>query len=253
MVKIKIPKYEFLDIDLVIFDKDGTLIELHRYWSEMIKMRSDRIVSEFGLNQETRDQLSSAMGVNPITGKLKAEGPVGIKKREVVMDAAIQHLSTIGYENTKNTVDKIFLEVDSLSLKMLDELIYPISGAEKIINNLHSAGCSVAIATTDRVERATIAMKYLGFMDHIDLVVGTDTVNKPKPFPDMIEYALNKLAVKSSASLMIGDSISDIEAGINAKVQGSIGVLTGQTYYEDLKKKTPYIIDSIASLKVLQQ
>ena len=41
------------DIDLMVFDKDGTLIDLYYYWSQMIALRAQYICDEFGLCKKT--------------------------------------------------------------------------------------------------------------------------------------------------------------------------------------------------------
>jgi phosphoglycolate phosphatase-like HAD superfamily hydrolase len=49
---------------------------------------------------------------------------------------------------------------------------------------------------------------------------------------------------------MVGDSISDMTMGKNAKAKASIGVLTGITDRADLEKIADIVIDSIAQMRV---
>jgi phosphoglycolate phosphatase-like HAD superfamily hydrolase len=56
-----------LNIEAVIFDKDGTLIDVHHYWSSMIKMRATLIVKKWfsDVNSDKiRGDLINAMGVD---------------------------------------------------------------------------------------------------------------------------------------------------------------------------------------------
>ena len=67
-----------------------------------------------------------------------------------------------------------------------------------------------------------------------DVLVGSDEVKRPKPFPDIVlraEHIMNKKAI-----YVIGDSIYDIKAGKKAKIK-TIGVLTGNHTKEQLKKE----------------
>ena len=50
------------DIDLVIFDKDGTLIELYHYWSQMVALRARLICEALGLGAEHQAGLRWAFG-----------------------------------------------------------------------------------------------------------------------------------------------------------------------------------------------
>ena len=70
------------NIKVVIFDKDGTLIDIHHYWSSMIKIRASLVALKcFNNNGKDRIQnhLIDIMGVNLETYKMKPDGPVGVK------------------------------------------------------------------------------------------------------------------------------------------------------------------------------
>lgn len=250
MVTINIPGHQFTNIELVIFDKDGTLMELHHYWTEMCLLRADMISEKLGLTYDQNTQLLYVMGVDIEHKKLMPEGPVGIKKREVVMQAAIDYLASIGHKDARALCHQIFEEVDTISTGILDRLVIPIPGATELVNRLSQAGCKIAIATTDRSYRASLAMNLLGFGDKIDLVVGADCVSEPKPDPEMVDYILEKLSVKRSRAVIVGDAITDVQMGSVAGLAGTLGVLTGQTSRETLEKYTPYIIGSVAEITV---
>ena len=66
---------------LVIFDKDGTLIELYPYWSQMVALRARIICETLGLGTEHEPGLRWALGVDEKAGRLRQDGPVGLKKR----------------------------------------------------------------------------------------------------------------------------------------------------------------------------
>lgn len=250
MVTITIPGHRFTGIKLVIFDKDGTLMELHHYWTEMCKIRVNLIAEKFPLTSEQKNAMLFEMGVDIEKKKLRPDGPVGIKKREIVMQAAIDCLALAGYLDTKIICQQIFEEVDIRSAGMLDHLVIPIHGATEIINNLVASGCKIAIATTDRSHRAALAMDEMGLGKKIDLIIGADQVSETKPDPEMVFLILDTLKIKKSQTLMIGDAITDIEMGNRAGLAGSIAVLTGQTPQNILKKNTPYVINSVADLGV---
>lgn len=253
MTTIEIPGYHFDQVELVIFDKDGTLMDLHLYWSQMIRLRAEHIANRLDLTENEIYALMGAMGVDASTEKLYPEGPVGIKKREIVMGGAVDYLTSIGYKNTSDLCNDVFEEVDTLSSTILNSLIHPIPGALELISLLADIKCKIAIATTDWTSRAQLAMKHLGFEDKIDLVVGADMVPEAKPSPDMIYHILRALDINRSHVLMVGDAITDVEMGINAGVLASIGVLTGQTPYKNLRAITPYIIGSIVDMKVINK
>ena len=240
------------NIKLVIFDKDGTLMELYHYWSQMVGMRAKLICEKLGINEEHENNLLYEMGVDWKAGKLRSEGPVGIKKREIVLQAALDYLKTIGYEDTYNICYEVFREVDQISLLNLNRFIKPIEGSSRLIDLLFNNGCKIAIATTDRGERAKLACDFLGFANKIDFIIGADKVSKSKPEPEMINMIVDTLKIDKFNTVMIGDAVTDVQMGINANLKASIGVLTGLSTLTELRKLTPYIVDSVEQVKCIK-
>ena len=238
-------------IEVMIFDKDGTLMELHHYWSMMVGLRARMICKELGLGEADMKGVAYAMGADLDSGRLRPEGPVGLKKREIVMGAAIDYLACLGHNNTHDLCFDVFKEVDEISSKDLKDFVRPIKGAEKLIRSASQKGCKIAIATTDRRERASLAMCFLGFGDMVDLVVGADDVSKPKPDPEQIELVLKTLSVDRSRAVMVGDALTDVGMGVNAGVKASIGVLTGFAMAVELLEITPYVAESVSDIHVL--
>jgi phosphoglycolate phosphatase-like HAD superfamily hydrolase len=72
-------------------------------------------------------------------------------------------------------------------------------------------------------------------MDYIDHVEGDDDVSPLKPHPDHIIRVCRKLEVAAEKTIVIGDTIMDIEAGKKAKCR-TIGVLWGAMSFDDLTK-----------------
>ena len=250
MININANNQMIEGIGLVIFDKDGTLMDLYHYWSQMVGFRAEFICQQLGLDAKHYDNIMFEMGVDSKVGKLRPEGPVGLKKREIVLQAAVDYLSSIGYLDTHNLCFEAFKEVDNFSSENLRQFIRPIDGANDIVNILSENGCKIAIATTDVTERAKLAMEFLGIADKIDFIAGADMVSNSKPDPEMIHIILNTLNIDRSNAVIVGDAITDVQLGINAGLKASIGVLTGLSTKNVLRKLTPYVIKNIGGLRV---
>ncbi|HPU30399.1 MAG TPA: HAD hydrolase-like protein, partial [Syntrophorhabdaceae bacterium] len=221
MVKIKVGDHLIEDIEVAIFDKDGTIIELYHYWSKMVYFRSLFLCERLSLDKSHVKGLAYAMGVDFDKGRLRPEGPVGLKKREIVMGEAIKYLKNIGLNNIENACIDVFKYVDAFSQQNLKEFIKPIEGAMELLKNLFFNGCKIAIATTDISERAKIAMKYLDMEKYIHFFAGAEMVERPKPFPDQVELILNVLNSKRENAIMVGDAITDVQMGVNGGLKAS--------------------------------
>lgn len=238
-------------IHLAIFDKDGTLMDLYNYWSQMVGYRVNIAQKIFSFDDKVKANVMYTMGVDTKNNRLRREGPVGLKKREIVMQAMIDSLNESGYNLTHEACFNIFKEADTVSLNHLEEIIRPMDGMRRLIDGLRDKGCRIAIATTDKTERAKLAMKFLGIADSVDLVVGEDMVKNYKPHPDMIDLILKKLSVKRDDAVMVGDAITDVEMGANAKLKASIGVLSGLAGKDELARVTDYVIRDISDIKIV--
>ena len=60
------------DIDLLVFDKDGTLIEFHLMWGNWVEELANRLERASGL--ALRDRLYPLLGVDRSTGFVQAHG-----------------------------------------------------------------------------------------------------------------------------------------------------------------------------------
>ncbi|OGC04146.1 hypothetical protein A2276_05995 [candidate division WOR-1 bacterium RIFOXYA12_FULL_43_27] len=250
VVDLKINDNIIENINLVIFDRDGTLIDLYHYWSQMIAKRAELICNRFKLNEEDKTALMFAMGVDVKAGQLRSEGPVGIKKREIVMQAAVDQLAVWGIIDAGLVCFEIFKEVDQWSTDMLGELIKPLPGAKELIDVLLSRDCKIAIATTDREERAKISMDFLALTDKLDYIVGADSVKKSKPAPDMINLILKELKADKLAAVMVGDAETDIQMGNNAGLKACIAVCTGISSRSRLAELTELVVEDISKILV---
>ena len=253
MVDLLINDKHLKNVELVIFDRDGTLIDLYHYWAQMIDQRAGLICRHYGLADIHKDKLMFEMGVDVANKKLRPEGPVGIKRREIVMQASIVYLSALGIKESQSVCTEIFKEVDRQSENNLNKLIKPLDGALKLINRLHGLGCKLAIATTDKTERARLSLDFLGLTAKFDYIIGADAVEHSKPATDMVEAILAALKVPKERALMVGDAATDIEMGRNANLQASIAVCTGITPRAQLEQLTDLVVDDISKIEIWER
>lgn len=251
MVKVRVNSDTIEDIGLFVFDKDGTLIELYTYWSHMVELRAEGICSYYKLDtSKHKEKLMFEMGVDIHRKKLRPNGPVGLLPRAVVQRAAEKYLEGLNYSNVSDVCFQIFKEVDEISLSLLDEFIKPLKGAIELLRQIKSRDCKIAIATTDKTERARLAMRFLGIEDLVDLAVGADKVKNSKPAPDILDIIVRDLDMEPSNSVMVGDAETDIQMGINAGFKASIAVCSGLTGKDILSELTPYVLEDISKIKI---
>ena len=69
-----------------------------------------------------------------------------------------------------------------------------------------------------------------------------------KPKSGMLLEAIKALKIDPAQSIMVGDKIEDLKAGIGAKVRTNILVRTGKAITEEGENLSDYVLDSITDL-----
>jgi phosphoglycolate phosphatase-like HAD superfamily hydrolase len=77
-------------------------------------------------------------------------------------------------------------------------------------------------------------------------------VDKDKPDPEMIHKTAGALNADIKKTVLVGDSIIDMEMGKRAKVGLVVGVLeSGVALRKDLEKDADLVIDSVRNIKLI--
>jgi len=214
---------------LIVFDKDGTLIDIHRYWGRMIEVRS-LLISNLCESQPdkiaTYTWLIDLMGFDLEKAKLKPEGPVGIKPRKYIVDLVSELICQRKLNLSAEDIEETFLLVDEFSQKNIKSYIEVLPGVEGTLARLSGRGVYLAVATTDLSKRAKIGLQAGNIGWYFDAIVGGDQVDKPKPSPDMLIKLMDRFNVLPTETVMVGDAVVDHEMAKAAGVD-FIGVKTG--------------------------
>lgn len=216
---------------LVLFDKDGTLIDIHHYWVCMIKLRADLIIKRYFKGRSTADEvrhaLIEAMGVDLRRGRMKPDGPVGIKPRYFIVKVATQTIRNHGVEVEEGDTEALFAEIDRKTSNDLLPLLKILPGVPELLLTLHEKNIPAAVVSTDITSRATAAIEALGLARYFKTIIGGDAVTNTKPAADLALAAMAFCNVPAQQSVVIGDHSVDILMGQNAGCGLNIGVLNG--------------------------
>lgn len=92
-------------------------------------------------------------------------------------------------------------------------------GEIQTLKKLKEAGYKLAVITSKREKAMNDNLSYFKIKDYFDILIPLDSEFPPKPHPQSIEYILNSLHLRREEAMIIGDSESDIQAGINASIK----------------------------------
>jgi phosphoglycolate phosphatase len=109
---------------------------------------------------------------------------------------------------------------DSLASATME--VHLIPGARKLVEELFNKGFNLGIATNKGHHSLQRALQASGMQTYFAATRSAGQVS-PKPCPDMLKELMDFCGVSANETLMVGDSVTDIEMA-NAVSVGSIGV-----------------------------
>lgn len=107
--------------------------------------------------------------------------------------------------------------------------------AKEMLEKIHGMGIRTGIVTTKYGRRIREILKKCGGTDLIDVIIGGDDVDRPKPDPEGLLRMADLLNVSKEKILYIGDSIVDAKTAEQARIDFA-GVTTGATLEEELSE-----------------
>jgi phosphoglycolate phosphatase len=208
-------------IDLVVFDKDGTLIDFQAMWGGWVRTLAADLTQSTGL--EVTGMLLDLLGVDQATGLVQAHGLLAAtpmaRIREVVVDAVAS--LGLGEAAAEPAVAAAWHAPDPV------ELAHPLVDLARLFAVLEQRGITIAIATSDNREPTERTLAALGIADRVAALVSADDGPPPKPAPDGVLHLCAVVGIDPGRTAVVGDSPIDLAMGRAAGVRRVIGVLTG--------------------------
>lgn len=132
-----------------------------------------------------------------------------------------------------------------------DELVRAYDGVVEQVLRLDAGGKTLGLVTSKMRGGALKGLRLVGIEAAFDVVVGSDEVTHPKPHPEPVLLALERLGRAPADAVFIGDSRHDIECGRAAGVK-TAAVLWGPFDREHLEDLDPdYWLERPADLSTL--
>lgn len=235
---------------LIIFDKDGTLIDFIATWVPLIRKRVAFLLKALGRDGELESFLLKSWGIAPLTGKIDPRGPCPVAPRieEIVIGTMALYQHGYPWDEAKQLVTQAFDQADADSNR--GEMLKPVKGIQSIFSHLKSKGFSLALATSDERRDTEAMLSSLGMEDLFDIVLCAGEVSQPKPHPETIFTICRQLSISPKEAIFIGDTVTDMMMGKSARLALTVGILEGGvTPREELEKVADLVVDSIRELK----
>jgi phosphoglycolate phosphatase len=225
-------------IKAVLFDKDGTLIDVNGTWVPFYKAM---LKQEQGLSSAEVEAKMVATGLDPVTHTFRAGSTLaGGTTRQLVEqwwpDATPSEHASITYR----------LDHDYGDLALSH--ITPLMPLAHVLRELQTLGFKLGVATNDGEISAKRHLRSLKVDHFFAAILGADSVDVPKPSGQMVRLFAERAGLRPDEIAMVGDNSHDIEEARNGGAGLAIGVLTGNAERHHLEHEADLVLGSIAEL-----
>lgn len=227
----------------IVFDKDGTLIDVDRTWLPIYR----NILKElFATDEAGAEVLMEKAGYDPVTRRMRAGS--------VIAGGTTGQLVDIWWagHNVKDRAD-MCRRLDHDYVALVEQHLTPLMPLPPIMAALRADGYRLGLATNDSFVSATHHVKLIGLAAHFEAIITSDRVSQAKPSGDMIRAFALQTGLQPFEIAIVGDNSHDLEEARNGGAGLGIGVLSGNAAREDIAHLADYVIDSVADLPQLMR
>lgn len=240
------------DADLVVFDKDGTLIDFHRLWAGKSVAGVERLTQAIGAGASLRRDLYQTLGYDPQTGRFASQGPVITASMNVLYVIA----TTVLYQHGYGWLDAHLLVEQHMASGMAEafgpQMLQPLADLPALFGSLNAVGVRLAVVTSDDHAPAQRTLEHFDVIDSVGVVIGADDAYPHKPAPDALLAVCTAFGVTPARAVMVGDSSTDMLMGQRAGFGLCVGVASGPMDRSVLDATAHIVIDSIAQIHTVK-
>jgi len=103
--------------------------------------------------------------------------------------------------------------------RLHDDLVSPFPYTAEVLSELRRRGYPLGIVTSKRRVDVERVLPMFGLQSLLDVVVSVDDTDKHKPEPEPVLKGMEMMSARPEATLYVGDSIADLQAGRAAGVR----------------------------------
>src|SRR5262249_13524078 len=182
-----------------------------------------------------------AAGYDPASGAFTAGSILAQGTTRDIVEVWWPGLDATGVAEKMKLLD---VDYRALGLKHLK----PLMPMRTILIERRELGFRLGVATNETAASAAPHMDALGAAELFDVILGADSVKRPKPFGDMIHAFADAVGIEAGEVAMVGDNPHDMETAHDAGAGLAIGVLSGNSAHDHLAPLADHVIASIAEL-----
>ena len=229
-----------MKIQGILFDKDGTLLDLEKTWIPPYRKAAEFIAGWVG-DSGLAGRLLRAGGYDPDTRQWGPESVLASGSNDEVIKVWESQLGIHLSRERQEHIRETFFLSSVQHIPAIDNL----SG---LINQIQSRGLCLGLATMDDEASAKAMLEKFNMDQSFQFICGADSGFGVKPAPGMVHAFCHACALEQSEVMVVGDSPKDLHMARNAKAGMAVGVLSGAHAHDQLAADADMVLPSIADL-----
>ncbi|MCH8553070.1 MAG: HAD family phosphatase [Natronospirillum sp.] len=222
--RLRIAGRDHGSVAALLFDKDGTLLEFNQLWLSWLQHLMHHLHKTASPALELDESLIlQRLGVNASITTCDPAGPLAIGS----MDDVTALLGFGLYEQGVAWNDALHLvrnSADHAESLLHARDIVALPGLHDLMAQAASLSLPLAVVTSDTEANARHHLRALGLSDAFAVVLGHDSTERGKPFPDPAWVACTRMGVSPESVALFGDSNGDMQMARRAKLKAAIGL-----------------------------
>ena len=231
-------------IDLVVFDKDGTLLDFHAMWGGWEIELGQRL--DGATRRPVTGDVFAAIGFDPTTGRARPGSPLAMATmseiRELIAAVIRRWCPSVGA--ARQAVETAWFTPDPVATAI------PIGNLPGLFGTLRAGGRIIAVATTDDRAPTDATLRALGVRDLVSALACGDDGIGVKPDPRMLLGLCEATGIPPDRTAVVGDTLADLRMARSAGARMAIGVLSGIDDAATLGPAADLLLPSIADLTI---
>ncbi len=229
-------------IELVVFDKDGTLISFEAMWTGWARELGSRL--EIATRRPVAGDVFSAIGYDPVNDRVQPGGPLAISTMAGVEErvAAVLRRWCPSVAAARRILAEAWFEPDPVARAL------PLADLRRLFAALRADGRRIAVATTDDRRPTEATLAGLGLADLVDASLCGDDPDPVKPEPAALVALAARSGVSIARTAMVGDTPADLRMARVAGAGRAIGVASGVTSAAELQADADTVLDHVGVL-----
>jgi phosphoglycolate phosphatase len=224
-------------IKAILFDKDGTLINMAKTWVPTFKAAAQELERRTG-EPGMADRVLADTGFEQSQNRIHPGSALAMYSNREVLEL------WLGPDGDAGLIEPMLDFIADTAI----EFTQPLFELSPFFAALQAKRYGLGIATMDAEVVARSTADKFGLLPHLDFIAGFDSGHGEKPDPGMIDAFCRQLGLEPKEIAMVGDTNHDLAMGRNAGAGLVIGVLSGGNQRAQLMDQADIILEDARGL-----